>query len=45
MLAIIGESGAGKSTLRHDLIEWINVNHEPITVIEPYVLGLGRQRC
>lgn len=38
--AIIGESGAGKSTLRHDLIEWINVNHEPITVIEPYVLGL-----
>lgn len=40
MLAVIGESGAGKSTLRHDLIEWINVNHEPITVIEPYVLGL-----
>lgn len=40
MLAVIGESGAGKSTLRQDLIEWINVNHEPITVIEPYVLGL-----
>lgn len=40
MLAVIGESGAGKSTLRHDLIEWINVNNEPITVIEPYVLGL-----
>ncbi|KAF3999036.1 ExeA family protein [Glaciimonas immobilis] len=40
MLAVIGESGAGKSTLRHDLIEWINVNKEPITVIEPYVLGL-----
>ncbi|TDK66006.1 ExeA family protein [Sapientia aquatica] len=40
MLAVIGESGAGKSTLRHDLIEWINANHEPITVIEPYVLGL-----
>ncbi|XKM14269.1 AAA family ATPase [Orbaceae bacterium ac157xtp] len=40
MLAVIGESGSGKSTLRHDLIDWINVNHEPITVIEPYVLGL-----
>lgn len=40
MLAVIGESGAGKSTLRHDLIEWINTNREPITVIEPYVLGL-----
>lgn len=40
MLAVIGESGAGKSTLRQDLIEWININHEPITVIEPYVLGL-----
>ncbi|MBK5145966.1 AAA family ATPase [Budviciaceae bacterium BWR-B9] len=40
MLAVIGESGAGKSTLRQDLIEWINVNHEPITVIEPYVLGM-----
>ncbi|WP_085165881.1 ExeA family protein [Gilliamella bombi] len=40
MLAVIGESGSGKSTLRHDLIDWININHEPITVIEPYVLGL-----
>jgi len=40
MLAVIGESGSGKSTLRHDLIDFININHEPITVIEPYVLGL-----
>ncbi|MCX8712318.1 AAA family ATPase [Gilliamella sp. B3464] len=40
MLSVIGESGSGKSTLRHDLIDWININHEPITVIEPYVLGL-----
>lgn len=40
LLAVIGESGSGKSTLRHDLIDWININHEPITVIEPYVLGL-----
>lgn len=40
MLAVIGESGSGKSTLRHDLIDWINLNQEPITVIEPYVLGL-----
>jgi type II secretory pathway predicted ATPase ExeA len=40
LLAVIGESGSGKSTLRHDLVDWININHEPITVIEPYVLGL-----
>ncbi|HHX6345814.1 TPA: ExeA family protein [Pseudomonas aeruginosa] len=39
MLAVIGESGAGKSTLREDLAEWIQVNQEPITIIEPYVLG------
>lgn len=40
LLAVIAESGAGKSTLRHDLIDWINLNNEPITVIEPYVLGM-----
>ncbi len=39
MLAVSGESGAGKSTLRQDLVEWININREPITIIEPYVLG------
>ncbi|MFT4190872.1 MAG: AAA family ATPase [Comamonas sp.] len=40
MLAVVGESGGGKSTLRQDLAEWINVSHEPITVIEPYVIGM-----
>lgn len=40
MLAVVGESGAGKSTLRQDLVEWILDTREPITVIEPYVLGV-----
>ncbi len=40
LLAVIAESGAGKSTLRHDLADWINSNSEPVTVIEPYVLGM-----
>lgn len=40
MLAIVGESGAGKTTIKHDLKDWIVANREPITVIEPYVLGL-----
>jgi type II secretory pathway predicted ATPase ExeA len=39
MLAVIGESGAGKSTLREDLDAWIETSREPITLIEPYVLG------
>ena len=41
MLAVIAESGGGKSTLRQDLSEWINTSGEPITVIEPYVLGMA----
>lgn len=40
LLAVVGESGAGKSTLRQDLMDWIYVNNEPITVIPPYVLGV-----
>lgn len=40
MLAVIGESGGGKSTLRKDLIEWIQAKDEPITIIQPYVLGM-----
>lgn len=40
LLAVVGESGAGKSTLRQDLMDWIFVNNEPITVIPPYVLGV-----
>ncbi|QLF40584.1 ExeA family protein [Pseudomonas aeruginosa] len=39
MLAVIGESGAGKSTLREGLHDWIETSREPITIIEPYVLG------
>jgi type II secretory pathway predicted ATPase ExeA len=38
--AVIGESGAGKSTLRRDLSEWAKNEHEPIVIIEPYVLGM-----
>lgn len=41
MLAVVAESGGGKSTLRQDLAEWINTSGEPITVIEPYVLGMA----
>lgn len=40
LLAVVGESGTGKSTLRQDLLDWIYVNSEPITVIPPYVLGV-----
>lgn len=40
MLAVVGESGAGKTTIKRDLKEWITVQREPITVIEPYVLGV-----
>ncbi len=40
MLAVVAESGGGKSTLRQDLIDWVNLAGEPITVIEPYVLGM-----
>lgn len=39
MLAVVAESGCGKSTLRQDLIDWVNQG-EPITVIEPYVIGM-----
>ena len=39
-VAVVGESGAGKSTLRRDLIERIRQENEPITVIEPYILGM-----
>jgi type II secretory pathway predicted ATPase ExeA len=42
MLAVVAESGGGKSTLRHDLAEWINSSGEPITVIEPYVIGMSK---
>lgn len=40
LLAVIAESGGGKSTLRKDLHHWINNQHEPISVVEPYVIGM-----
>lgn len=39
-MAVVGESGAGKSTLRRDLSDWISAQSHPVTVIEPYVLGM-----
>jgi len=39
-MAIVGESGAGKSTLRKDLATWAANEHDPIILIEPYVLGM-----
>jgi len=40
MLAVVAESGGGKSTLRHDLADWVQTSREPITIIEPYVIGM-----
>ena len=39
-MAVVGESGAGKSTLRRDLIDRINSENAPITVIEPYIIAM-----
>jgi len=39
-MALVGESGAGKSTLRKDLATWAQTEHDPIILIEPYVLGM-----
>ncbi len=41
-LAVIGESGAGKSILRKDLIERIQREGQPITVIQPRIIDKGR---
>ncbi|WP_295377241.1 AAA family ATPase [uncultured Pseudacidovorax sp.] len=41
MIAVIAESGAGKSTLRKDLEEWVRTSGEPVTLIKPFVLGMG----
>lgn len=38
-LAVVGESGAGKSTVRRDLEQRIETEHQPIILIEPYVLA------
>lgn len=40
MLAVVGDSGSGKSTLKDDLIDRIRREDTPVTVIEPYVLGM-----
>lgn len=39
-LAIIGESGSGKSTIRKDLHARLHAEQKPVTIIEPYVLGM-----
>lgn len=41
-LAVIGESGAGKTTLRRDLIDRINRDGAPVTVIQPRIIDKGR---
>ncbi|MEW8494268.1 MAG: AAA family ATPase [Candidatus Thiodiazotropha taylori] len=41
-LAVIGESGAGKTTLRKDLIDRIQRENSPITVIQPRIIDKGR---
>ena len=38
-IAVVGQSGAGKTTLRRELIDRIEREHEPVVVIEPYVLA------
>lgn len=39
-LAIVGESGSGKSTIRKDLHARLQTESKPVTIIEPYVLGM-----
>jgi type II secretory pathway predicted ATPase ExeA len=39
-VAIVGESGAGKSTILGDLKERILLDHRPVIVAEPSVLGM-----
>jgi type II secretory pathway predicted ATPase ExeA len=39
-LAIVGESGSGKSTIRKDLHVRLQTEAKPVTVIEPYILGM-----
>lgn len=41
-LAVIGESGSGKTVLRKDLIDRIQREDEPITVIQPRIIDKGR---
>lgn len=41
-LAVVGESGAGKSVLRRDLIDRIQRDHEPVTVVMPRIIAKER---
>jgi type II secretory pathway predicted ATPase ExeA len=41
-LAVIGESGAGKTVLRRDLIDRIQRESQPVTVIQPRIIDKGR---
>lgn len=40
-MAVIGESGAGKTTLRRDLIDRIQREGHPVTVIQPRIIDKG----
>jgi type II secretory pathway predicted ATPase ExeA len=40
-LAVVGESGAGKTVLRRDLIDRVNRESHPITVIQPRLIDKG----
>lgn len=40
-LAVIGESGAGKTVLRRDLIDRVNRENHPISVIQPRLIDKG----
>lgn len=41
-VAIIGESGAGKTVLRHDLLERLARDHEPVVIIQPRVIDKSK---
>lgn len=40
-LAVVGESGAGKTVLRRDLIDRVNRESHPITLIQPRLIDKG----
>jgi len=41
-VAIIGESGSGKTTLRRDLIDRVNRENLPVSIIQPRIIDKGK---
>ena len=41
-LAVVGESGAGKTTLRRDLLDRVQREAHPITIIQPRIIDKGQ---